>query len=240
MKIAIVDDNVKERIFLKDELKKILCKEENNNIEINEFKCGEEFVEDFKEPGLFDIIFLDIYMEEMTGVDTAREIRKIDNKVKIIFITTSNEFASESYEVKAEDYIIKPFNKERVKKTLEHSLIKKKKEERVLSFPGNKVVHVDTIVYTTFSGHYVTIFLKNESSVQIRCTQKNFEKQIEHFNEFVTSSKGITVNLNQVDNIESDRFKMKDGTYVPISRRKYPEIRKIYTRFLIDKINGEN
>lgn len=55
-------------------------------------------------------------MEDITGVDTARAIRKIDEDVKLIFITTSNEFASESYEVKAEDYLIKPFNKERLEK----------------------------------------------------------------------------------------------------------------------------
>ena len=99
-------------------------------------------------------------------------------------------------------------------------MIKKKKEDKILKFSENKVVHVDSIVYTTFSGHYVTIYLKDETSIQVRCTQKNFEKQIEHFPQLISSFKGITVNLAQVDNIESDRFKMKNGSFVPISRRK--------------------
>ena len=175
-------------------------------------------------------------MEDITGVDTARAIRKIDEDVKLIFITTSNEFASESYEVKAEDYLIKPFNKERLEKTLERLVIKKKKEDKILKFSENKVVHVDSIAYTTFSGHYVTIYLKDETSIQVRCTQKNFEKQIEHFPQLISSFKGITVNLAQVDNIESDRFKMKNGSFVPISRRKYAEIKKAYTRFLIEAL----
>ena len=68
-----------------------------------------------------------------------------------------------------------------MEKTLERLVIKKKKEDKILKFSENKVVHVDSIVYTTFSGHYVTIYLKDETINQVRCTQKNFEKQIEHF-----------------------------------------------------------
>ena len=165
------------------------------------------------------------------------QLEKIDEDVKLIFITTSNEFASESYEVKAEDYLIKPFNKERLEKTLERLVIKKKKEDKILKFSENKVVHVDSIVYTTFSGHYVTIYLKDETSIQVRCTQKNFEKQIEHFPQLISSFKGITVNLAQVDNIESDRFKMKNGSFVPnLVVGSNAEIKKAYTRFLIETL----
>ena len=203
--------------------------------EISDYRSGEEFLTAW-ETADFDLIILDIFMDKLTGVDVARKIRERDSNVKIVFSTTSNEFASESYEVKAEDYLIKPFNKERLEKTLERLVIKKKKEDKILKFSENKVVHVDSIVYTTFSGHYVTIYLKDETSIQVRCTQKNFEKQIEHFPQLISSFKGITVNLAQVDNIESDRFKMKNGSFVPISRRKYAEIKKAYTRFLIETL----
>ena len=153
MKIAIVDDSIKDREYLQKEIQEIFFRRTKNHIEITTFKSGEELLEYFydnKEGNalLFDIVFLDIYMEDITGVDTARAIRKIDEDVKLIFITTSNEFASESYEVKAEDYLIKPFNKERLEKTLERLVIKKKKEDKILKFSENKVVHVDSIVYT--------------------------------------------------------------------------------------------
>ena len=98
------------------------------------------------------------------------------------------------------------------------------------------MVHVDSIVYTTFSGHYVTIYLKTKHQFKFVVLRENFEKQIEHFPQLISSFKGITVNLAQVDNIESDRFKMKNGSFVPISRRKYAEIKKAYTRFLIETL----
>ena len=152
MKIAIVDDSSLDRDFLKNGLEIIFEERNIENLEIQEFSSGEELLNYLREnpSDFFHIIFMDIYMEDLTGVETAKAIRKTDEQVKIVFITTSNEFASESYEVKAEDYLIKPFNKERLEKTLERLVIKKKKEDKILKFSENKVVHVDSIVYTTF------------------------------------------------------------------------------------------
>lgn len=135
MKIAIVDDSIKDREYLQKEIQEIFFRRTKNHIEITTFKSGEELLEYFYDnkegnASLFDIVFLDIYMEDITGVDTARAIRKIDEDVKPIFITTSNEFASESYEVKAEDYLIKPFNKERLEKNFRETCDKEEKERQ--------------------------------------------------------------------------------------------------------------
>lgn len=113
-------------------------------------------------------------MEDLTGVETAKAIRKTDEQVKIVFITTSNEFASESYEVRAEDYLIKPFDGGGWIRLLTD--FRKNKEVKILEFPNGRKVSVNSIVYTSFSGHYVTVFMKEGEKVQIRCTQKNFEK----------------------------------------------------------------
>ena len=62
----------------------------------------------------YDVIFLDIYMDGMTGMDAARAIREIDRVVRIIFITTSTEFAVDSYEVSAFGYLLKPHSVEKI------------------------------------------------------------------------------------------------------------------------------
>lgn len=77
--------------------------------------------------------------------------------------------------------------------------------------------------------------MNDGEKVQIRCTQKNFEKIIGPYPQLISSFKGVIVNLEQVDGIEEDRFRMKDGEFVPISRRKYGEI----YRFSYEKINGK-
>ena len=66
-----------------------------------------------------DIIFLDIIMPLQNGIDTAKELRQSDNAVKIIFLTSSPEFALDSYEVKAQGYLLKPVTYEKVKETLD-------------------------------------------------------------------------------------------------------------------------
>ena len=123
MRIAIVDDDIQ----MCEQLRTLLNEFLGDSSEISDYRSGEEFLTAW-ETADFDLIILDIFMDKLSGVDVARKIRERDSNVKIVFSTTSNEFASESYEVKAEDYLIKPFNKERLEKTLERLVIKKKKE----------------------------------------------------------------------------------------------------------------
>ena len=194
MKIAIVDDSSLDRDFLKNGLEIIFEERNIENLEIQEFSSGEELLNYLREnpSDFFHIIFMDIYMEDLTGVETAKAIRKTDEQVKIVFITTSNEFASESYEVRAEDYLIKPFDGQRMNKIIDR------------------------------------FFRKNK--------EVNFEKIIGPYPQLISSFKGVIVNLEQVDGIEEDRFRMKDGEFVPISRRKYGEVKKQYTDFLMKKL----
>ena len=105
MRIAIVDDD----IGVYEDLKTYIDGFLGNSAEFFYFPSGEAFLEKRED---FDLIILDIFMDRLTGMDVAREIRKTDSDVKIVFATTSNEFASESYEVNACYYLHKPFGKE--------------------------------------------------------------------------------------------------------------------------------
>ena len=230
MRIAIVDDDIQ----MCEQLSTLLNEFLGDSSEISDYRSGEEFLTAW-ETADFDLIILDIFMDKLTGVDVARKIRERDSNVKIVFSTTSNEFASESYEVRAEDYLIKPFDGQRMNKIIDR-FFRKNKEVKILEFPNGRKVSVNSIVYTSFSGHYVTVFMKDGEKVQIRCTQKNFEKIIGPYPQLISSFKGVIVNLEQVDGIEEDRFRMKDCEFVPISRRKYGEVKKQYTDFLMKKL----
>ena len=109
--------------------------------------------------------------------------------------------------------MIKPFDGQRMNKIIDR-FFRKNKEVKILEFPNGRKVSVNSIVYTSFSGHYVTVFMKDGENVQIRCTQKNFEKIIGPYPQLISSFKGVIVNLEQVDGIEEDRFRMKDGEFV--------------------------
>ena len=244
MRIAIVDDNEEDRKYLTKEITEIFSEKTKENPQITQLSSGEEFVKvlSVSEPGeFFDIVFLDIYVKELTGIDTAKKLRQIDKVAKIIFITTSNEFASESYEVQAHDYLIKPFNKARMLKTMERIFEDEKNNKKILDLPDGQIIPIDSLLYTTFSGHYVTIYLIDGNKIQLRCTQKNFEACIQEHKELVQCFKGIVVNITKVDGLEEDRFKLINKEYVPISRRKYAEVKKSYTDYLIERLRqGED
>ena len=89
-------------------------------------------------------------MKELTGIDTAKKLRQIDKVAKIIFITTSNEFASESYEVQAHDYLIKPFNKARMLKTMERIFEDEKNNKKILDLPDGQIIPIDSLIYNFF------------------------------------------------------------------------------------------
>ena len=94
MNIAITDDLKYDR----DTLKELLLNFFNKNkiaIQLYEYSSAEELLENFT-PGFFDLLFLDIYMENISGIDAAKRIYEIDKRCKIIFLTTANCFAAES------------------------------------------------------------------------------------------------------------------------------------------------
>lgn len=79
-------------------------------------------------------------MDKLTGMEVAREIRKTDNNVKIVFSTSGNEFASESYEVNARYYLHKPFGIERVKAMLDRIDITGLEKMRAESLPDDSLI----------------------------------------------------------------------------------------------------
>ena len=114
MKIALVDDDPRALAQLEQYLTEQLGRE----TEISHYGSGEALLADWR-PGAFELVVLDIYMGGATGMEVARRLRAGDGQVRLAFATSSNDFASESYEVGACYYLRKPFRPEGVRAMLE-------------------------------------------------------------------------------------------------------------------------
>ncbi len=99
MRIAICDDLKEDREYLSCALKEYFF-ENDMNMEVDIFRSGEEFLEKADSKN-YDLMFLDIYMESITGVNVVRKVRETNSKSQIIFTTTSLEHGADSYEVDA-------------------------------------------------------------------------------------------------------------------------------------------
>ena len=165
MNIAIVDDLRSDA----DQLRTILMSyayENSLDLSIEVFSGGEEFLYEYQKYN-YTLIFMDIYMNGISGIETAQKIRETDTDTAIIFLSTSNEFMPEAFSIHAYDYISKPAEKGRLYKVMDDFLKKKTMTEDVpyLFFTyekDNVSVPYSDIALIRSIGHYNEIILKNQ------------------------------------------------------------------------------
>ena len=231
MKIAIVDDDRTMYDRLKIYLGELLADEVN----LLYYPSGEAFLAAWK-PQAFDLVILDIFMDRITGMEAAREIRRTDRDVKLVFCTTSNEFASESYEVTACYYLHKPFDRERIKAMLDRIDLTQIEKRRVVQLPDGTSAVLRDILYADCAAHCVTLHNKRGEDTVVRTAFSQIEALLCAYPYFLSPTKGVVVNLYEVTAQSGDTFTLRDGSRIPISRRRAKETIDAYSAFRFDQL----
>lgn len=235
MKIALVDDEEESA----EKIERLLTDNLGASAEIRRFSSGEEFIGNFS-AGDFDVVFLDIYMPGITGVQTAKFIRGTDKHVKLVFCSTSNEFASESYAVNACYYLKKPFGSSEFSAMLERLEPEKTENDRILRLPGGRAVKLKSIIYADYSAHYMNFHTSDGENTSVRMSFAEAEEKLCKYPYFCSVSKGVIINFYEIESRTRDVFIMKDGSGVPISRRRYKDVMHAYARFNFDILRRED
>ena len=230
LRIAITDDLNSEREKLSSAIIAPFSKVGLNVGNIDEYTSGEELLRQFS-AGRYDLIFLDIYMGGMSGVETAKRIRALDKNVMLVFVTTSNEFASESYDLNACYYLCKPFQADKVKAMLDRIGSDEIDRMRSVKLPDGQNVILRNVIYIDCASHIVTIHCTNGESIVSRNSFAEIESIFCSHSYFSTSTKGVIVNFFEIAQQKSDLFIMSDGTHIPISRRKSRETLDAFAQF---------
>lgn len=238
MNIAIIEDCESERDSLALLTKEVLQEKGFTVRKMDCFANGEAFFRQFQ-IGLYDILFIDIYMNQMNGIEVSEKIRTMESHVRLVLVSNSNDFASESYRVKADYYLLKPVTAENLSEAVDRLRMQGYHKNQVVTLPGDKTILLQSVLYTSYFGHYVSIHMENGDIVKVRMTQQMFEEILQPYPEFVVCTKGMLVNLNAVSRLESNCFLLSNGETVPISRRNYPKIKKCYSDFLIEKVRKD-
>ena len=237
MKVAFVDNNRQDM----DNLTSSITKYSNESFDITSYDTysnSESFLSEFY-ANKYDIVFLDIFMDTLSGVDVAFEIRKSDQNVKIVFCTTSNEFATESYQVDAFYYLVKPFSDRSIKQLI-HKLSSLDFElSQFIRISDNIKIYPRNIIYTEYENHKIIIHQKDGNNLCIRMPQHQWEELICNYSYIVNCFKGIIVNLYEVESKTDNSFSMSNGETLPISRRNIKEMNTIYSDFLFQKLRKD-
>ncbi len=238
MRIAMVDD---EDIFLNYLDQAVTSKLGTMGITIDtfdQFRSADEFFASW-EPDKYHVIFLDIYIDQDNGVDIARKIRERDTEVSLVFCTTSNEFAAQSYEVDAKYYLQKPITEEKITSMLKRVNFARLEQNQIITLPDGFRCLLHKIQYTNYMNHSVIFYFDGAEPHNVYMSHGDAEKLLLPHREFFTINKGSIVNLEMVDTVSKNTFHMKNGELLPVSRRRFKEAADAYAQLQLKKLESD-
>ena len=170
LRIAVCDDNIDELSNMV-QLIDLYRTSKNFNCEYAAFPNGIELIAALEKGMRFDIYCLDIIMPGFMGIDAAKEIRGFDKTARILFFTSSPEFALKSYSVKADNYILKPITKEKLFIAFDEMLEQIQTEEKedtliVKSKEGIQKIVIANLVFVDVLGRNVLYHLRSGKVVE--------------------------------------------------------------------------
>ncbi|MBO3443215.1 LytTR family DNA-binding domain-containing protein [Clostridium sp. CCUG 7971] len=221
IKIVICEDEKNQQELLKAHIEKIF-KEIPIKYSLDIFNSGEELLENYSKD--IDIVLLDIQLNEINGMDTARKIRFLDNKVEIIFITSLIEYVLEGYEVRAYRYLMKPVKYDDLKENIINCIkeVDIKNKYIMIKEQGSQIkIDINEITYVEVQKETITIHTLNEI-YKINGTMNNIEKEID-CSRFFRCHKSFLVNLEHAKSIKQYVVILENGEEVPVSRYRFKE-----------------
>lgn len=235
MRIAIVDDIASEREKLENKLRLQLARL-SPDAEIFEYESGEAFLDAAgSEP--FSMVFLDIYMDGINGVETARRLRAFDRDCILVFTTTSTDFALEAFQVRALQYLVKPYTDRELEEIFREVADRLPDSEPYLdlhSTDGPVKLRLSEIQYAEHFQHQIYIHSTKGRTTVVRQTFREFTKSLGD-SRFFLCSRGVIVNLEYAEEFDGRDFVLANGVRIPVSRGLAKDARLAFSDFLFKK-----
>ena len=233
MRIAVCDDDERERACFLEMITEYQLSR-GVNFDCLFFHNGTELLCSGK-GGEYDLILLDVLMPGVNGIQTAQELRERDQNVKIVFVSSSPEFAVESYHFGAYYYLLKPVDAasffqllDRIRSELrlqtEQGFVLKKREG-VVGISFRKLEYVEVINKT------VTFHLADGMIYEAAAALADFEETLLSRPEFIKVHRSYIVSLAYVQTIGDNCVKMLNGYKIPLSRQRRNQVREAYIHF---------
>lgn len=247
MRIAICDDEYAQRQLLQKLVyswaqgdapdgsgKRGACAGVGFPVAVSTFDSAEAFLFAFAEDQSFDILLLDIQMPAMDGVALAKEIRKENDILQIIFITGYSDYIAEGYDVSALHYLMKPVDEHKLFVVLDRAAARVKalgaSSRRTILFPksgGNVRIPAEDILYAEAFSHYITIYTKD--------MQQDFNMRLSDMEEllgagFFRCHRSYIVGMKHVRRVTRTAMVLDNGMEIPLSRRLYDAANQEFIR----------
>ena len=233
MHIALCDD---EAIF-RDDLASILDKiafQQNIDFTIDRYTCGEALLTALTEQDkCYDLIFLDILMKDLNGVDTAKAMRQQAIETPIIFLTSTIEFALSGYDVKALNYLIKPATLEKVQALILSIYEESRTEAISFTFNANHTVYsvpLKDINYFEVNNRIIYIKTVKPNPVEAVGFYRKLDELEDELRDkgFARCHRSYLIHLKNISSVSSTEVLFTNQDTVPVSRRLYKTIKDAF------------
>lgn len=239
LSIAICDDSAADRQLISSYVNNYLDRQ-GYVAELVEYDSGEALLH--TGPAAYDLLILDIYMIGINGIDAAKRLVETAPDTQIIFCSSSNEFAAESYDVAALRYLTKPLSEAKLHQTLDH-FFTAYTAMRTLEYRANRMsehILLSNVCWIEADDHKCMIHTR-QGDISTTTTLTQFSQQLADA-DFVKPIRYALVSLAAVATVPTDVFTLDDGTTIPISRELRQEMKKAFsaykTRSLLNKQRG--
>ena len=230
IRIAICDDEK----HMSDHIRAMASdffRKKNREIQLRTFSSGEELL---SYDGQIDILFLDIQMKGMDGIETARKLRDSKFRGFLIFITVLKEMVFQSFEVQAYDYLVKPVEEKQFEKTMErlYASMQNASEDSLLVQKGyeGRIIREEEIVFCEIIDRKIYLNLTSDEVVDYYERIENLETKLG--SHFFRCHRSYLINLKHLKGYKNGTACMDNGKEVPVSRLRSKEFSSVVLQYM--------
>lgn len=243
MRITVCDDSIKDLLDIEKLLLKYKTRYPDHTFELEKYSDPSRLFHKIVDGKLTDVYILDMLMPKRTGIDLGRQIRKTGSDNVIIYITSSEDYALDAYDVHAARYLLKPVSESRLFEALDYafSFAKAKTEPAYIikTKNGLQPAAYSKIEYIENSGRKLEIHLSDGSLMKSLFIRTSFEEEIKELTnhrKFLQIHKSFLVNLDYVKQLTADSVIMNSGKQLPVSRAKAQKAKREYLLFVSENV----
>ena len=238
LNIAVVDDLKTDCERIERYIERYFSDRRNKPARIARYCSAEDFLKTYRK-GEYQIMFLDVCMGEMNGLELAGRLRKGDKDICIIFMSTTREFVFQSFAAVPEGYLCKPYEYAAFAEVMDRTLGKLFAEEKLLKIQlpySEAEVFIGEIVAVLSNNHCVDIKMITGQTLESKMLFSQLQAVLENEPNFLECSRGVIINMDYATQIKNDTIIMQDETVYPVRRRGRKDIAAKFTKYLAERM----
>lgn len=231
MKIGICDEDSFFIREIRDRLEPFSIAEES--FHVSDFSSAQTLIEFYRSGGYFDIVFMDIEMKGINGIEAAEIIRAMSPKTIIIFVSDHPDYIFDAFRIEALHFLVKPVGDREFNEVFRRALNKYRTVNAsiILKWESTRnKIGIDKISFVEGYRRHLTVHTADGTYEAVGKLSEMQELLSPHG--FVRVHQGFIVNMSYIKSFRTDELELTDGTRVPVSVRKRQEALKTYDNFI--------